>query len=128
MPQQQQPVNEIDQKFLGLMSASGLSGATTAPTIPTPMPTASAELATPTSTRQEDSTSSSNEGIASLLRDLFPGLDTLEIQRYAAGLQSLGFDPNCESRYYLQAQDLTFMKVLHRRYFVAEIIGHEGDS
>ena len=138
MPQSAlQARNEIDERFLGLMSASGLSGKATtssttiSPIATTPQKSIDSSTKTPAaSALPRDSTpivedDNNNDEIESLLQDIFPSLPATEIQRYAAGLRNIGFDPACESRFYLQADDLTFMKLLHGRYFVAEIVGHE---
>ena len=119
--QQQTARNEIDEKFLGLLSATGL----TTPTSGTTTTQRNNSSTSPPTTSDNDPPSPK---LVSLLKDLFPLLTETEIKQYVTGLQGIGFDPDCESRYYIQEDDLTFMKKLHRRYFVAEIVGNQLSS
>jgi hypothetical protein len=57
------------------------------------------------------------------LLELLPNLDMYDVETYAEGLTSIGFDPNCKSQCELQYDDLNFMRVLHRRYLYKEILG-----
>ena len=57
------------------------------------------------------------------LLELLPNLDMYDVETYAEGLTSIGFDPNCKSQCELQYDDLNFMRVLHRRYLYKEIMG-----
>ena len=57
------------------------------------------------------------------LLELLPNLDIYDVETYAEGLTSIGFDPNCKSQCELQYDDLNFMRVLHRRYLYKEIMG-----
>lgn len=57
------------------------------------------------------------------LLDVIPTLSPMYVQRYAKNLVKIGFDPDCDTRYELRFEDLSFMKLLHQRYFYHEIIG-----
>ena len=117
--------NEIDERFLGLMRTSDLGSTTSSLKKETFQKRQSPTTArwTASQTESDDANPEMTHKIIGFLEDIFPSLSEPELHRYATGLQAIGFDPNCELRFYLQEQDLDFMKVLHRRYFVAEIVG-----
>ena len=132
--------NEIDERFLGLMreqqqlpSGTGESTAFSfSPATPPFTTTSSSSTATAATIDRNDDNDNEHHAqvwydkIYTLLQDVFPSLSEAERQRYTKGLLGIGFDPDCESRFYLREEDLaSFMKVLHRRYFVAEIVGME---
>ena len=58
--------------------------------------------------------------------EVLPSLEQSDVQAYAEGLTNIGFNPTtltslCEMTY----DDLSFMKVLHRRCVYKEITGKE---
>ena len=60
------------------------------------------------------------------LVDVLPSLNENDIEIYAAGLNSLGFHPECASLCEIRYEDLSFIsKILHRRYLFKEITGEE---
>ena len=57
---------------------------------------------------------------------VLPSLDENDVERYAEGLTSIGFHPECPSLCEIRYEDLSFIsKVLHRRYLFKEITGEE---
>ena len=59
------------------------------------------------------------------LLSIIPKLNPNDIRAYASGLDKIGFNPNCITQCELRYEDLTFMKVLHRRYLFNEVTGIE---
>jgi hypothetical protein len=64
------------------------------------------------------------------LLEIIPTLKELDLELYATGLLSIGFDPDCVTQSEIRMEDLLFMKILHRRYFFNEITGvdHPWDA
>jgi len=58
-----------------------------------------------------------------LQTDVMPTLERMYIKSYARNLVAIGFHPDCVTRFELTMEDLTFMKLLHRKFFYHEIIG-----
>jgi hypothetical protein len=61
------------------------------------------------------------ERLEGWLLDMIPTLHPGDVEHYAAGLAEIGFDPECESRFELLVDDLSFMKLLHRRFVYNEV-------
>ena len=59
------------------------------------------------------------------LLSIIPSLNANDVRAYASGLDKIGFNPNCITQCELRYEDLTFMKVLHRRYLFNEVTGIE---
>ena len=69
-----------------------------------------------------------DEDLSSLeefLRLMIPSLSQADIQKYARGLMSIGYDPDCITSDEIRFEDLEFMKILHKRYFYREVTGDE---
>jgi hypothetical protein len=64
------------------------------------------------------------------LLEVIPTLKEADLELYARGLLSIGFDPDCITQSEIRMEDLQFMKILHRRYFFNEITGvdHPWDA
>jgi len=59
------------------------------------------------------------------LLSIIPTLNPNDVRAYAFGLDEIGFKPDCITQCELRYEDLTFMKVLHRRYLFNEVTGVE---
>ncbi len=59
------------------------------------------------------------------LVEIIPTLPDKDLDSYARGLDEIGFHPECITMSELQLEDLSFMKVLHRRYVFHEVTGVE---
>lgn len=57
------------------------------------------------------------------LSKLLPALNPNDLTAYSRELVSIGFDPECVSRFEVRFDDLRFMKLLHRRYVYSELTG-----
>lgn len=55
------------------------------------------------------------------LIDMIPTLKPNDAKGYARNLARIGFDPECVTRSELEIDDLSFMKVLHRRFLYNKI-------
>mmetsp|Transcript_17955 Transcript_17955/g.52059 ORF Transcript_17955/g.52059 Transcript_17955/m.52059 type:complete len:274 (-) Transcript_17955:210-1031(-) len=56
------------------------------------------------------------------IADAMPTLKPSDAREYARGLARIGFDPECVTRSELRMDDLSFMKVLHRRYLYEKVL------
>jgi len=59
------------------------------------------------------------------LLSIIPTLNPNDVRAYTSGLDKIGFNPDCITQCELRYEDLTFMKVLHRRYLFNEVTGIE---
>lgn len=69
------------------------------------------------STRKHHPNEAQIQVLQDFLSSLFPSLNHVDSFEYAKELEKIGFDPDCESSFELQYDDISFMKRLHRRYF-----------
>jgi hypothetical protein len=82
-------------------------------------------------TREEDNLSAANDddevigSIGEWLSELIPTLRDTDNVKYARELVDIGFDPGCVTQCELTWDDLSFMKLLHRRYLYNEITGQD---
>jgi len=63
--------------------------------------------------------------IENWLLSIIPTLNPNDVRAYTSGLDKIGFNPDCITQCELRYEDLTFMKVLHRRYLFNEVTGIE---
>ena len=65
------------------------------------------------------------EAVGEWLSEIIPTLRDADNVRYSQELVSIGFDPGCVTQCELTWEDLSFMKLLHRRYLYNEITGQD---
>lgn len=65
------------------------------------------------------------EAVGEWLSEIIPTLRDAENLRYSQELVAIGFDPGCVTQCELTWEDLSFMKLLHRRYLYNEITGQD---
>jgi hypothetical protein len=58
--------------------------------------------------------------IYDFLLSILASSDEADLRKYSKSLFRLGFHPDCASSLELQFEDLSFMKLLHQRYFWKE--------
>ena len=65
------------------------------------------------------------ESVGEWLSDIMPTLRDSDIDSYARKFVAIGFAPDCVTQCELTWDDLSFMKLLHRRYLFNEITGQD---
>ena len=65
------------------------------------------------------------EAVGEWLSEIIPTLRDADNLRYSQELVAIGFDPGCVTQCELTWEDLSFMKLLHRRYLHNEITGQD---
>ena len=65
------------------------------------------------------------EAVGEWLSEIIPTLRDADNVRYSQELVAIGFDPGCVTQCELTWEDLSFMKLLHRRYLYNEITGQD---
>ena len=65
------------------------------------------------------------ESVGEWLSDIMPTLRDSDIDSYARKFVAIGFDAGCVTQCELTWDDLSFMKLLHRRYLFNEITGQD---
>lgn len=65
------------------------------------------------------------EAVGEWLSEIIPTLRDVDNVRYSQELVAIGFEPGCVTQCELTWEDLSFMKLLHRRYFYNEITGQD---
>lgn len=65
------------------------------------------------------------EAVGVWLSEIIPTLRDSDNVTYSRKLVAIGFDPGCVTQCELTWDDLSFMKLLHRRYFLHEITGQD---